>query len=160
MNKDICCPKFDPKKWDKKTYRWKNKPFIKGSTPLLFHIPFPPLMGRTIVRMMKNTTEAKAEIKKMEDVLLLMHDPSPWKSELYLSVKKKVPNEKNVTLTGTFMSKVFDGPYNAVPRFMKEMGKYLKSKKKKMGKTYVHYAYCPKCVKKYKHNYAVLFVKV
>ena len=41
-----CCHEFDPKKWDKKTYLWKDKQFIKESMPAFFHIPFPPIIGK------------------------------------------------------------------------------------------------------------------
>ena len=30
-----CCPKFEPSKWDNKTFTWKNKPFIKETVIFL-----------------------------------------------------------------------------------------------------------------------------
>ena len=97
---------------------------------------------------------------KMEDVLVLFTDPHPFKSELYLSVTGTVPNANNVKISGTFLSKVFDGPYNAIPKYIKEMDGYLASKGKKSKKYYVHYAYCPKCAKESGHNYIILFAEV
>jgi hypothetical protein len=58
------------------------------------------------------------------------------------------------------MSKVFTGNYNAIPKFIKEMNVYLKSKNKKPKNYYVHYAYCPKCAKKYGGNKMILFARV
>jgi len=37
MNKEECCPKFNPKKWDKKILNWKNKKFIKGKVFTIFY---------------------------------------------------------------------------------------------------------------------------
>jgi len=45
---------------------------------------------------------------------------SPWKSELYFAVSKQVPEAENVPISGTFLSKVFEDPYSAVPEWMKE----------------------------------------
>lgn len=96
----------------------------------------------------------------MDDFLLLAYDPSPWKSELYMSVLKDVSGGENVRLSGTFLSKVFDGPYKSVPEWIKEMEKYVSEKGMTMKKHYFHFAYCPKYSKKYGHNYAVCFPEV
>jgi hypothetical protein len=160
MNKDECCPKFNPKKWDHKTNKWKNKPFIKETIPTFFHIPFPPMIGKKIMKMWNLAEKAKAEPKDKQEWIVLFHDPSPFKSELFMSSTKKVPGANNVNISGTFISKVFDGPYNAVPKFIKQMDSYLEKKGKKAKDYYIHYAYCPKCSKKYNHNYAVLFAKI
>ncbi|MBN2395742.1 MAG: hypothetical protein JXC36_04675 [Candidatus Atribacteria bacterium] len=36
-----CCPEFNPEKWDKKTFNWEDKQFIKETIPTFFHMPFP-----------------------------------------------------------------------------------------------------------------------
>lgn len=158
-NKDQCCLKFDPKPWDQKTHYWKNKLFIKETVPQLFHMPFPPMIGRMIHRQWKKAQDAGAD-PKMKDFLWLSYDPSPWKSEHYIAVTRKVPNAINVKITGTFISKVFDGSYNAVPKWAKEMDEYLEKKNKKAKKYYFYFTTCPKCAKKFGHNYVVAFAQV
>jgi hypothetical protein len=64
----------------------------------------------------------------MDDFLLLACDPSSWKSELYMSVTKEVPDAENVTMSGTFLSRVFDGPYKSVPEWIETMEKYVSEK--------------------------------
>ncbi len=157
--KDVCCPEFNPKHWDNRTLVWKGKKFIKGTTPTFFHIPFPPLMGRTISKMCKQVEGEKAMLP-LKDWLLLMRDPSPFTSELFLSTTRNIPDANNVTISGTFFAKVFDGPYNAVPKWIKELDSVLAAKGKKAKDYYVHYAYCPKCSEKYGHNYAVVFAQI
>ncbi|MBP6976336.1 hypothetical protein KBB42_01965, partial [Candidatus Dojkabacteria bacterium] len=92
--------------------------------------------------------------------LILFSDPTPFKGEIYISVEKDVPNEENVNISGTFISRVFDGGYNDIPRFIKEMNEYLKEDNKVAKDYYIHYAYCPKCAVKYGHNYMIIFAKV
>jgi hypothetical protein len=155
-----CCPKFHPEKWDEKTFYWDQKPFIKESVPEFFHIPYPPMIGKKITKMMKLAEGAHMIEENKEDVLLLFTDPHPFKSNIYLSVTGSVPNANNTTLSGTFISKVFDGDYNDIPKFIKQMNTYLDGKNKKAKSYYVHYAYCPKCAEREGHNYMVFFAQV
>ena len=156
---DECCPKFVPETWDKKTLHWENKLFIRESIPTFFHMPLPSMIGKKVTKMHQLVVAAKADPPKQE-FLLMFRDPSPFKSELYMSVTHPVEGASNTTLTGEFEARVFDGPYSAAPRFIKEMQRYLAGKAKKARDYFVHYAYCPKCAKKYNHNYMVLFAEV
>lgn len=158
--KNKCCPKFNPEKWDEITSNWKDKLFIKDSVPTFFHIPFPPMLGKKITNMMRIAENSKKLVSSEEDILLLFTDPHPFKSELYLSTEGYIPDAKNTTISGKYFSKVFDGPYNAIPKFIKQMDEYLNKKKLISKKYFVHYAYCPKCSKEAKHNYMVLFAKI
>ena len=109
--------------------------------------------------MWKKAQDAGAS-PETKDFLLLAYDPSPWKSELYLNVTKEVPGAENVKLTGTFISKVYDGPFNNVPKYIKDFEGYLKGQNKTAKKYYFYYTTCPKCAKKYGHNYIVAFAEV
>ena len=155
-----CCPKFDPKKWNNRTLIWDKKPFIKESVPTLFHIPFPPMIGKKMKKMMELVEAAGANIQDLSEALVLFHDTSLFKSEIYYSVTHNVPEANNTTLSGTFVAEVFDGPYNAIPKHIKTMDKHLARDNFKAKDYYVHYAYCPKCAKKFGNNYKVLFAEL
>lgn len=155
-----CCPVFDTSKWDGRTYNWDRKKFIMESIPTLFHIPFPPMIGMKAAKMDSLARKVDALSSEKTDTLLLFRDPTAFRSEMYLSVTKEVPKANNVSISGTFEAKVFDGFYNAIPTFINEMNRYLSSKGKVAKDYYVHYAYCPKCAQKFKHNYALLLAKV
>lgn len=159
QGKDICCPRFDPTPWEEKTYEWKNKLFIMESIPQFMHMPLPFMYGRKVGSMWKKIQDAKAD-PELKDFLLLARDPSPWKSELYLLTTKEVPGANNVTLSGTFLTKVFEGPFREVPNWIKEMDLYIEKKGKKVKDYYFYYTTCPKCAKKYGHNYVVAFAEV
>ncbi len=156
---DECCPKFNPENWDETTLNWENKLFIKESIPAFFHIPLPTMIGKKVTKMYKLVVASEAGPPK-EEFLLMFRDPTPFRSELYMSVTKAVEGAENTSLTGEFEAKVFDGPYSAAPKFVKVMQTYLAGKAKKAKDYFIHYAYCPNCVKKYGHNYAILFAEV
>ncbi len=155
-----CCPAFHPEKWDAKTFQWNHKHFIKTSIPTLFHIPFPPMIGKRLTNMMKLAEDAHKLEESKEDTLVLFTDPSPFKSDIYLSVTDEVPGAENTDLSGHYMSRVYDGEFNEVPKFIRQMNDSLDKQGKKARNYYVHYAYCPKCAKKAGHNYMVLFAEV
>ncbi len=155
-----CCPKFDVKKWDKKSFTWDNKLFIKESIPTFFHIPFPPSIGKKMTKMYKLAEKSNTNIQDKSEALVMFHDPTAFKSEIYYSVTSETEGANNTTISGEFSAMVFDGPYNGIPRYIKEMEKYLKEKGQSAKDYYVHYAYCPKCAKESGHNYMVLFAQI
>lgn len=160
QNKQLeCCPRFDPTPWDNKTHEWRDKLFIKDSIPQFMHMPWPPMVGKVIVRMWDSAKKANAA-PEASDVVFLAYDPSPWKSEFFLSVTKEVPSVENITLSGTFISKVFEGPYRNVPKWMAQMDTFLAEQNKKAIKYYFYYTTCPKCAKKYGKNYVVVFAQI
>jgi len=154
-----CCPKFEPALWNNIEHKWENRLFLRDSIPEVFHIPLPGTYSKVITKMWKKA-EAAGAAPDRKDFLLLAYDPSPFKSELYMAITKEIPGENNVRLSGNFISKVFDGPYNKVPAYIREMNEYLDSKKKEAEKYYFYFAYCPKCAKKYGHNYVVALAQV
>jgi len=156
----VCCPLFEPSKWDNKTFTWDKKPFLKESVPTLFHIPFPPMIGKKMNKMMAEADQAKANISDLTEALVLFHDPSAFKSEIYYSVTEPVAGANNIALSGRYVAGVFEGPYNSVPKHIKEMDKRLSGENLKAKSHYVHYAYCPGCAKKVEHNYMVLFAEL
>lgn len=159
MDEKECCLKFNPEKWDHKKVIWKNKHFIKDSMFTIFHMPLPWVVGKKISRLYNMAMGAKVQPVK-DKRLMLFYDHSAFKSELYMSVTKSVEGENNVTISGTFITKVFDGPYRNLPKFMKQMDEHLSETGKVAKKYYVHYAYCPKCAEKYGHNYMILFAEI
>lgn len=156
---EVCCPKFNPDPWQEKTHHWEEKLFIQDEVRQFMHMPLPHEMNKVITRMWQAGEQAGAN-PKPEDFLLLAFDPSPWKSELYMAVTKEVPGAKNVRLSGNFISKVFDGNYNEVPTWIKEFERYLDRMGKKAKKFYFYYTTCPKCAKKYGHNYVVALAEI
>ncbi len=151
-----CCPKFNPIGWDGQTFSFDNKLFVKAKTKSFLH--FPLTMNSMYKRVLVNIQKADAEIK--DNYLILSHDSSPWTGEHYFAVTKDVEGEEMVRLSGTYLTKVFEGPYRNVGKWVKEMEQYVKGKDKDMKKLYFFYTTCPKCQKHYGKNYVVAFAQV
>lgn len=156
---EVCCPLFEEHKWNDVRHTWNEKPFIMETVPEIFHIPLPGTYPRAIKKMWKKAQDAGAT-PELKDFLLLAHDPSAFKSELYMSVTREVPGARNVKLTGTFHSKVFEGPYSDVGKYVLQMDHFLDANEMTARKHYIYFPYCPKCAKKYGHNYIVVVSEV
>ena len=154
-----CCPAFDPEPWQDKEFIWKDKLFIRETIPQFLHMPLPGSFGKAVGRMWEKIKKSQAETD-INDFIMLSSETSPWKGEIYINTTNEVPGAKNVKLSGTFLTKVFDGPYNDVPKWIKEMIPYAAEKGRTIKKYYFFYTTCPKCAKKFGHNYVVAFTEV
>ena len=159
LEEQICCPKFEPATLDNKTHQWENKLFIKETMRTFLHMPWPPSIGRLMEKMWKLAKDNNA-YPEQKNFLMLAYDPTPWGCEYYMAVMKEIPGAENIKLSGTFLSRVFEGPYSAVPKWIKEMNKNVEAEGKKVKKHYFYYTTCPKCAKKYGKNYIVAFTEV
>jgi len=152
---DECCPKFDPVLWDEKQVTWSRKKFVKDHVISFFHIPlnFGAVMARNI-----KTIEAENAVPQPR--LVLSDENSLWGADIYFEVTKEIPSRSMSYISGTFLTKVFEGPYSNVKRWMEEMKSYANRENKEIQKLYFFYTTCPKCAKKYGKNYVVLLAQV
>lgn len=153
--KDECCPKFNPTLWEDKEFTWENKKFIKDKVFTFFFMPVG--FGKTIRRM--NTLMDKAGAKSEEWMSLSDHT-TKWNMDLYISVDREVPGATNVTLSGKFFSKVYEGNFNKTGEWCKDFEARAKEKNLSVKKWYMWYTTCPKCAKKYGKNYVVVVGQV
>jgi hypothetical protein len=158
-NEVQCCAKFDPEPWHEKEIIWKDKLFIKGTMPQFMHMPLPGAFAKTVARIWKKLEDSKAA-PDTKDFIMLAAESSPWKGEVYINATKEVSGFENVKLSGTFITKVFDGAFNDIPKWADEMTQYVNKKSKVVKKYYFYYTTCPKCAKMYGHNYVVAFAEV
>ncbi|MDD5290484.1 MAG: hypothetical protein PHT40_04855 [Patescibacteria group bacterium] len=150
-----CCPIFDPAPWQDKEITWDNKIFVTDHVKSFFHVPLN--MNKI---MIKNTTLIEKAGAKAEQGLMLSDEKSLWGSEIFIDVTKDVPGAKMATLSGTFLTKVFEGPFKDCGKWAKEMAEYVKAQNKEMKKLYFAYTTCPACAKVYGKNYVVLFAQI
>lgn len=155
MSEEECCPKFNPKPWDGKTFEWKNKKFVKDKVFTLFFMPIN--FGSAMKRLNEKVENANA---KIPDWLCLSDHTSKFNMDVYLAVDKEIPNAENVTLSGKFLSKVYEGPFNDTGKWCDDFKEYAESKKLEIKKWYMWYTTCPKCAKKYGKNYVAIIAEV
>jgi endo-beta-N-acetylglucosaminidase D len=151
----VCCPKPDPAAWDGKVLEWNNKKFIKDHVFTFFFMPIN--FGSVMERVTKKVEAADAT---MPDYLCLSDHTSKWNMDLYLAVDKEVANAENVTLSGKFLSKVYEGDFKDTGKWCDDFKVYAKEKGYEVSKWYMWYTTCPKCAKKYGKNYVVIIAKV
>jgi hypothetical protein len=150
-----CCPRFNPEPWDEKEVTWQDKLFIKDHVRSFLHIPLN--FGQVMVKNMEMIESAGALAPQP---LMLSDEKSLWGTDVYIAVSKEVPRVEMERISGTFLTKVFEGPYKNAGKWAKEMKAYVKSKGRKIEKMYFFYTTCPKCAKVYGKNYTVLLAKV
>ncbi|MFA5995795.1 MAG: hydrolase [Patescibacteria group bacterium] len=155
IENQVCCPKFDPTQWDNKEFIWDNKKFIKDKVFTLFFMPIN--FGAVMKRLQAKVEQAGATIN---DYLCLSEHASKWHMDIFLAVDKDIPNAENVTLSGKFFSKVYEGNFKDTGTWMKDFESVAKSKNFTVSKTYLWYTTCPKCAKTYGKNYVVIVGKL
>jgi hypothetical protein len=139
-----CCEPFNPEPWQDKEITWKDKIFIKDHITSFFHIPLN--MGKKVVKNIGLIESANAQAPHQ---LMLTDEKSPWGADIYIDVSKEVPGAQMTTLSGSYLTKVFEGPYNNAGKWAKEMKEYVDNKGKSLNKLYFSYTTCPKCAKAY-----------
>lgn len=150
-----CCARLDPAQWDGRTFDWKEKPFLKDHVRAFLHVPWN--FGSVMSRDQKAIEEAGAY---PEQPVWLTEETSPWGSDLYVAVDREVPNARIEKLSGTFVTRVFEGPYRDVGKWIAEMKARVASMGRQMSHLYFYYATCPKCAKRFGKNQVVLFAQV
>jgi hypothetical protein len=156
-HEDICCPRFNPEPWEDQEITWDEKLFVKARVRSLFHIPLN--FGGVMKRQMGLILAADAAPDDADVIVMADHD-SPWGADVYISVVKDVPGAQMATVSGRFLSKVFEGPYKDMKKWAIEMKNFVDEKECDLEKIYFYYTTCPKCAKKYDENYVVLLAKV
>ena len=146
-----CCPRFNPEGWDGQELHFKDKPFIRATTKNAMHIPLN--MGAVFARVQNHLQDAGAY--DPDGFIVLSRDLSPWQAEHLFSVSRPVPGEEATTLTGDFVTKVFEGPYRDAKHWYREMAALAHERGAATEEIYFFYTTCPKCAKAYGRNYVV-----
>lgn len=150
-----CCPRFNPVPWEEKEINWSDKLFVKDHVTSFMHIPLN--FGGIVVKNMRLIDRAGA---KNRDQIMLTEEKSSFGSDIYIAVDKDVPGAQMATISGKFLTKVFEGSFKQIPQWIQAMQTWVKSRNKEINKLYFSYTTCPRCAKAYGKNYVILFAKV
>ena len=150
-----CCLRFYPKPWEDQEITWTDKLFLKDRVRSIFHIPLN--FGQVMVKNMDKIKKANA---LAEVPLMLSDENSLWGSDIYIAVGKEVPDAQMTKVSGTFLTKVFEGSFQNIGKWVKEMKEFVRGKNKEMKKLYFYYTTCPACAKYYGKNYIVLVAQI
>jgi hypothetical protein len=156
-NETGCCAVPNTKDWDEQEVTFEEKRFIRMYTRSLFFVPLN--MSKVMTRIQELANTAGAEMPP-QDGMILSRDLSPWKAEQLYAVKKPVEGADNVTLSGKFVTKVFEGQYQDVKKWYDTLREYVASRGETVDKVYFFYTTCPKCAKHYGKNYVIGLAQV
>ncbi len=95
-----------------------------------------------------------------DEAIVLSDENSLWGADVYVAVSKDVPGARMATISGTFLAKVFEGPYSRIRTWINEMQSFVAGRGKTVRKLYFFYTTCPKCAEKHGSNYVVLLAQV
>ena len=154
-NATDCCPPFDPQRWDDRLITWEKKLFLQDRVRSFLHLPLN--FGAVMQRSLATIAAAGATADEM---IVLSDENSLWGADVYLAISKEIPEARMAALTGTYLAKVFEGPYRNMRNWIAEMPAFVKSRGKTLQKLYFYYTTCPKCAKKYGKNYVVILAQV
>lgn len=150
-----CCPRFRPVPWDEQVITFVDKPFVRASTISFLHLPLN--MGKVFQSTSEAIRRAHAE---GGGFVVLSRDESAWHGEHLFAVDHDVPGADMVRLSGSFLTKVFDGPFAEARSWCDQLRAFAKAKGYEPGELYFYYTTCPRCAKAYGHNYVVGFARV
>jgi hypothetical protein len=150
-----CCARLDVTFWDEQRLDWEDKLFLQDHIRSFLHIP---LNFGAVIGSDQAAVEAAGAFP--ERPFWLTDEVSPWGAEVYLAVDRPVPDAKMTTLSGTFLTKVFEGPYRDIGKWESAMDAFVRAKGHSTEKTYFFYATCPTCAQHYGKNQVVLFARV
>ena len=156
INTTGCCAKFVPEGWDGAEVHFRDKPFVRALTRSVMHIPLN--MDKVFTRVLSKLEGGAAMAP--DGFVVLSRDLSPWSGEHLFSINTPVQGEEVTTLTGDFVTKVFEGPYSEARKWHDALRAISAAHGKPEGRAYFYYTTCPKCAKAYGANFVVGFAEV
>ena len=151
----VCCPPFNPEPWDDQEFTWHERRFVKDRVTSFLHIP---LNFGAVMR--RNAAAIEAAGAASDAMLVLADENSLWGADVYIEVTHDVPGATMATLSGTFLSRVFEGPYRDIRKWIEQMQAHVRARGRTLHKLYFYYTTCPRCAKKYGKNYVALLAQV
>jgi hypothetical protein len=94
------------------------------------------------------------------DSLCLSEHTSKWNMNIYLAVDRPINGLENTSLSGEFLSKVYEGDFRDTGKWCEDFAIFAKQRNKIVEKMYMWYTTCPDCAKKYSKNYVVIIARI
>lgn len=151
-----CCPRFNSAGWEGQELHFKDKRFVRARTLSLAHVPLN--MGQVFGRVQANIRAAEAEDPAQG--LVMSRDLSAFAAEHLFAVTKDVPGEEMVSVSGDYLTKIFEGPFSQAREWCGEMEDAASARGERPKAVWLFYTTCPKCAKVYGKNPVVGLVEL
>ena len=123
MEEQVCCPKFDPKPWEKRFVSFDDQYFMKVKVRTFKHVPLN--FGSVMTKAQK---QIEASGAKVVNNIALSNHVSRWTMEVYIAIDKEVAELKPIRLSGKFLSNVYEGPFKDTAIWCKDFERLAKEK--------------------------------
>lgn len=148
------CVLLSSEEWDEKELHWQNKPFLAAKYKEFMHIPLN--YGRVLSRAYDQIEKAGGQYERFA----LSGEEKVFSSSLMIPLKERVSGLDIVNISGTFLTKLFEGQsYAEAGKWTREMINYVRGKEKEVKKLWFWYATCPRCAKELKKIQTVIFAE-
>ena len=124
---------------------------MRATTRSLLHVPIN--MGTVFTRVQQNIEDAGAA--PLDGYLVLSRDLSSTEAEHLFAVSRDVPQEEMVTMSGEYMTRVFEGPYRHAKNWVHDMEVAAEAAGHTAKRVFMFYTTCPKCARAYGKNYII-----
>jgi hypothetical protein len=149
------CVRHDVGRWHERELTWKRKPFLKDHVRAFLHIP---LNLESVILRSHDAIERAGAYP--EERLWLMSDTTAWRSVVYVAVERDVPGHEIVHVSGTFLTRVFQGSLWELGEWIDEMNAWVSDRDGRVRKMYFYHLRCPNCSSSYASNRVVIFARV
>lgn len=157
VNETNCCGVPNIGAWDKQQFEFKNINFIRLYTRSFLYMP---LNMSGVMKSLQETATKAEKTMPPEQAMILSRDLSPWKAGQLYRVAGPIEGADNVTLSGKFISMVFEGPYKDAKKWYNQTIEFAGQYGKNVIEVYFFYTTCPKCAKHYGKNYVISLAKI
>lgn len=151
-----CCPRFNPDGWGGRYLHFRDKRFLRATTRGIMHVPVD--MGSVFDRVNRHVEAAGGW--DINDRIVLSRDLSAWQAEHLFSVPRDIPGEDMTTLSGHFITELFEGPYRKVPDWTAALEGMARARGHEPKGVRFFYTTCPRCAKVYGENHVVGLVEI
>ena len=84
-----------------------------------------------------------------------------WSSQVFVLATKDVSEATMAKMPGKFLTKVYQGPYSEVAKWIKDMQSHVNATKgQESTRILAWYPYCPKCIKVHGENFVVMLALI
>jgi hypothetical protein len=150
-----CCKIISSAEWDQKEIVWRDKPFLKSRYFAFLHVPVN--IGKKITEGMKKIEETGLQAEQM----VLSKNDGWFGADILIPIKTKTDTFEMEMITGRFFTRLFDGHYGDMRKWIRETGDWCREKGFEPEEYIFWYATCPKCAKKRSDKaQVVVFAKV
>lgn len=151
-----CCPRFHPEDWKDVELHFRDKKFLRATVREAMHIPID--MDRVFSRV--DAAIRAADAFDPDDFIVLSRDSSLWHGEHYFACTRDVEGEEMTTLSGDFITRIFEGPFSHAGSWYREMKAAAAERGAQDAPIWFYYTTCPRCAKAYGVNYVVGLAQV